>query len=311
MDLLFVIDPIKKLKIKKDSTIEIMRSAFQQGHRIWVCEISDLSISRQQVFANTSHIVLEESNVNWYQTLTVEKKNLLDFSFVLMRKDPPVDLPFIESLWILRQAKYLGVKVINDPDILLGQNEKLGILDFPELISPTCVTSQLDEVQSFHQQHGDIILKPLNEMGGSGVFRITSDGVNLGACWEVLSQGGKKPVMVQRYIPAVVDGDKRILIIAGQVMKYGLARIPKKGETRANLAAGGTGVAKLLSDRERYIAETIAHTLMKKGIYVAGLDVIGDFLTEINITSPTCLVEIREQTGFSIATELVKSLSNA
>ncbi len=304
---LFIVDPVSSLNVKKDSSIAMMRASAALGFDVYTCEISDLSVLSDGFVCALvkSMAVLSEGQNTWYQERSQLICRLTAFDVVLMRKDPPFDMRFVSALWLLHRAVQQGARVLNSPHALLCQNEKLGILEFPELISPTLVSACLDQVKQFHDQHKDIILKPLDGMGGTGVFRVRDDGMNLSACVETLTDSGLKPLMAQRYIPAVVSGDRRVLVVHGQVIPFVLARMPQKGETRANLAAGGTGVAQAISDREREIAQTLAPILLERGIAIAGLDVIGDYLTEINITSPTCLVEIKQQTGFDVAHQLM------
>ena len=341
--LLFVIDPADQLNVKKDSSIALMRAASAMGMDIFIATVADLSVNvRGKVGAwvqairilpldvhqqskNLDQATQNQSRVSsatWFapvvKTSDIDREKsidfqhhwcqLTDFSAVMMRKDPPFDMKFVAALWLLRRAKEQGARVVNDPDALLLRNEKLAILAYPDLISPTLVSSSLTEIRHFHQQHRDVILKPLDGMGGAGVFRITDNSINLSCVVEILTQQEQTPLMAQRYIPAVSAGDRRVLVVHGQVMPYVLARMPQANETRANLAAGGVGVAQPISPRERLIAESVAPDLMCSGVVLAGLDVIGDYLTEINITSPTCMVEIAQQTGFDISRQVIEGL---
>ena len=220
---------------------------------------------------------------------------------MIVRKDPPFDVEYLNSTYLLELSARKGARIFNRPDALRSHNEKLTIAQFPEFMVPTLVTADQEQLRSFHAEYRDIILKPLNAMGGDGVFRIGEDGLNLGAAIEILTASGRKAVMAQRYIPDIVEGDKRVLLINGQVVPFALARIPQKGEVRGNLAAGGTGRAQLLSERDRQIAETLAPVLADRGLFLVGLDIIGNWLTEVNVTSPTCFREIAQQTGFNVA----------
>jgi glutathione synthase len=238
----------------------------------------------------------------------VQVRELRDFTAVLMRKDPPFDSEYFYATHLLEQAEREGARVFNKPRTLRDHPEKLSILEFPQFIGPTLVTREADAVREFHAEHRDIILKPLDGMGGMGIFRVGPDGLNLGSIIETLNRGGEQTVMVQRYLPEIVQGDKRILVIDGEPVPYCLARIPQGSEIRGNLAAGGKGVAQPISDRDREIATGIGRVLAQRGLLLAGLDVIGDCLTEINVTSPTCFQEITQQTGFDVPKVFVDAL---
>jgi glutathione synthase len=306
MDLLIVADPIDTFNIQKDSTFVMMREAARRGHRLMICEPKDLRWLRgEPVTAFVRDITLTPEGPNWYaaaqQPPHERPQPLRDVGAVLMRKDPPFDAEYLYSTHLLQQAVREGARVFNHPHALREHPEKLAILEFPQFITPTLVTRDASDIRRFHAEHRDIILKPLDGMGGMGIFRVGPDGLNLGSITETLNQGGAQTVMVQRYLPEIVLGDKRILVINGVPVPYALARIPQGSEIRGNLAAGGKGVAQPLSPRDREIAETLGPLLAARGLLLVGLDVIGDCLTEINVTSPTCFQEITDQTGFDVA----------
>ncbi len=234
-----------------------------------------------------------------------------DFDAVVMRKDPPFDMEYVYSTYLLQQAESQGAKVFNGGRAIRDHNEKLAIAEFPELIAPTVVTRDAGRIREFHREHRDIILKPLDGMGGMGIFRVTADGMNLGSMIEMLGGDGERTIMAQKYIPAIVDGDKRILVIDGEPVPYALARIPQGGEVRGNLAAGGRGRAQPLSARDREIGEAVGAKLAKRGLLLIGVDAIGDYLTEVNVTSPTCFAEIFQGVGFNVAAVFVDALERA
>ncbi|MEO8299200.1 MAG: glutathione synthase [Burkholderiales bacterium] len=316
MDLLFVADPLDHFKTYKDTTFAMMREAARRGHRLWACQPADLVWSRgTRVVARAARcIVLRDDPQDpheWYEVVATQELALADAGAVLMRKDPPFDSEYFYATHLLQQAEREGARVFNKPAALRDHPEKLAILEFPELIGPTLVTRDAQAVRAFHAEHGDIILKPLDGMGGMGIFRVGPDGLNLGAIVETLNRDGQTTVMVQRYLPEIVRGDKRILLIGGTPVPYSLARIPQGSEIRGNLAAGGKGVAQPLSARDREIAEAIGPTLAARGLLLVGLDVIGDCLTEINVTSPTCFQEITQQTGHDVARQFIDALEAA
>jgi glutathione synthase len=230
---------------------------------------------------------------------------------VVERTDPPFDMEYIYATYMLEHAETHGARVFNRPGAIRSHNEKFAITGFTQFIAPTLVTSDMLRIRSFHEQHKDVILKPLDGMGGAGIFRIGADGLNLGSAIEMLTHHGKRTIMVQRYIPEITQGDRRVLLIAGKVVPYCLARVPQAGEVRGNLAAGGLGVAMPISDREREIAEALGPQLFERGLLLVGLDVIGNYLTEVNVTSPTCFQEITQQTGFNVAAMFIDELERA
>ncbi|KQW51250.1 MULTISPECIES: glutathione synthase [unclassified Roseateles] len=313
MKLLFVADPLATFKTYKDSTFAMMREAARRGHRILACEPQQLVWLRGgRVTARAAiEIALTGDADDWYTVTSTADLALADVDAVLMRKDPPFDSEFFYTTHLLSQAEREGARVFNRPSALREHPEKLAILEFPELISPTLVTRDPAEIRAFHAEQRDIILKPLDGMGGMGIFRVKEDGLNLGSIIETLNKDGTQTVMVQRFIPAITDGDKRILIIGGKPVPHCLARIPQGNEVRGNLAAGGKGVARALSARDREIAEHLGPILAARGLLLVGVDVIGEHVTEINVTSPTCFQEITDQTGFDVAKMFVDALEEA
>jgi glutathione synthase len=313
--LLFVADPLEVFKTYKDSTFAMMKAAAARGHRIAACEPRHLRWQRGgRVEATVREITLtglSESPHDWFSVQSERVVALADTTAIVMRKDPPFDSEYFYATHLLGQAEREGARVFNKPAALRDHPEKLAILEFPQVIGPTLVTREASAVRAFHAEHGDIILKPLDGMGGMGIFRVGPDGLNLGSIVETLNRDGATTVMVQRYLPEIVDGDKRILVIGGKPVPYCLARIPQGSEIRGNLAAGGKGVARELSARDRAIAEQLGPILAPRGLLLIGLDVIGDCLTEINVTSPTCFQEIAQQTGFDVAGMFVDALEAA
>jgi glutathione synthase len=312
MKVLFVADPLEHFKIAKDSTFAMMREAAARGHALLACEPQDLTWQRGgRVTAHVREIALTGDARDWFTTGAPAAMALADLGAVVMRKDPPFDSEYFYATHLLEQAEREGARVFNKPRALRDHPEKLAILEFPEFISPTLVTRDEGDVKRFHAEHGDIILKPLDGMGGMGIFRVGPDGLNLGSITETLNRGGAQTVMVQRYLSEIAQGDKRILVIGGAPVPYSLARIPQGSEIRGNLAAGGKGVAQPLSARDREIAEALGPVLAARGLLLVGLDVIGECLTEINVTSPTCFQEIAQQTGFDVAGMFVDALEAA
>jgi glutathione synthase len=310
MHILFVADPLPSFKIYKDTTFAMMREAQRRGHQVLACEPQDLVWqSGQQVSAQ---VRLTGDAGDWFEVQHVDAHYpLKSADAIVMRKDPPFDSEYFYATHLLEQAEREGAKVFNKPAALRDHPEKLAILEFEQFISPTLVTRSADAIRAFHAQHRDIILKPLDGMGGMGIFRVKDDGLNLGAITETLNRDGTQTVMVQKFIPAIDQGDKRVLVIGGKVVPYCLARIPQGGEVRGNLAAGGKGVAQSISARDQEIAEALGPILAKRGLLLVGLDVIGDCLTEVNVTSPTCFQEIFDQTGFDVAAMFIDALEHA
>ena len=309
MHILFVADPLASFKIYKDTTFSMMREAQRRGWRVAACLPQDLQwVSGGRVSATVRQITLTGDLTHWYRDDILETKALKDFDVVLMRKDPPFDAEYIYATHLLEQAEREGARVVNKPRALRDHPEKLAIMEFPQFTTPTLVTRSAESVKAFHAEHGDIILKPLDGMGGMGIFRVRQDALNLGSIVETLNKGGAETIMVQRFVPQIVDGDKRILIIGGVPAPFVLARIPQGTEVRGNLAAGGKGVAQPLTPRNREIAETVGRALAPRGLLLIGLDVIGDSVTEINVTSPTCFQEITDQTGFDVPAMFIDAL---
>jgi glutathione synthase len=311
MDFLFIADPLESFKFKKDSTLAMMRAAQELGHRLWFCQSRNILWRDDLVVADCQTLLVKPSSTSWFELGAMESRSLKSFSAVLMRTDPPFDIEYLNTTWLLSAAVRQGAKVFNNPAAVRDHSEKLSITEFPELIPPTLVTRELSAVEAFHQTHRDIVIKPLDGMGGMGVFRVGSDGLNLASIVETLGENGARTLMVQRFLPEIAQGDKRVLLIGGEVVPFSLARIPQGSEIRGNLAAGGKGVAMPLTDAEKKIAERLAPILNQRGLFLVGLDLIGGYLTEINVTSPTCFVEITEQSGFDVPQFFLKALEKA
>ena len=307
MKLLFILDPLVSLKSYKDTSLAIMREAAKRGHQLYVCEQHEVFLQQEKVFVLVREFGFKEAEV--YYALG-EKQTLrpTDFTAVINRKDPPFDNEYLYLTYLLELAANQGAVVLNNPKSVRDWNEKLAVTHFPQFTPEFLVTAKQDLILEFLNTHNDIIVKPLDGMGGSGIFRLKTDDPNLSVILETATQFGTKTIMAQRYLPAILQGDKRIIVIDGKPLDYVLARIPKAGETRGNLAAGGTGVAQLLTEKDREIAETIGKTLKQKGLFLVGLDVIGEHLTEINVTSPTGMVEIAAQTTCKPANVLMEAL---
>lgn len=309
MKLLFVADPLEAFKPAKDTTFAMMREAARRGHQLFACEPKHLSWrSGSTVAAPVRQVALTGDLPQWFAEQATPTLALADFDAVLMRKDPPFDSEYFYATHVLEQAEREGARVVNSPRALRDHPEKLAIMEFPDVIAPTLVTRDAGEVRRFHAEHQDIILKPLDGMGGMGIFRVGPDALNLGSIVETLNRHGAQTIMVQRYLPEIVQGDKRILLIGGAVVPHALARIPQGSEIRGNMAVGGKGVAQPLSARDRAIAERLGPVLAARGLLLVGLDVIGDSVTEINVTSPTGFQEITKQTGFDVAAMFVDAL---
>jgi glutathione synthase len=309
MRLAFVVDPLPSLKAYKDTSIALMRAAQAAGHAVWAVQQSAIHWSALHgVCAEAVHLEMLADDDDWFVEVDRHVVALRDFAAVLMRKDPPFDAEYVTSTWLLERAEAEGARVFNRPRALRDHSEKLSVAEFSQFAVPGVVARLPALIQAFVDLERDTIIKPLDGMGGSEVFRVRHDDPNRNVIIETLTHHGARTIMAQRYIPEISDGDKRILIVGGEVVPYCLARIPKPGETRGNLAVGGRGVARELSARDREIATTLAPVLAARGLFFVGLDVIGDWLTEINITSPTCIVEIAEQTGFDAAELFVVAL---
>ncbi len=308
MKIAFLADPLAGFKTYKDSTFAMMREAARRGHEIYAFEQSDMALEEGVVSADIAHITLTGRADDWYIAGPKVGARLSEFDAIIERKDPPFDMEYVYDTYLLQLAENQGAKVFNRPSAIRDHNEKLAIAQFSEFTSPTLVSSDAARLRAFHDKHADVIYKPLDGMGGAGIFRVKADGMNLGSIIETLSHNGARTIMAQRYIPEIVKGDKRILVIGGKPVPFALARIPQGTEIRGNLAAGGIGVAQPLTARDRHIAEAIGPLLAARGLLLVGLDVIGDFLTEVNVTSPTCFQEITDQTGFDVAAMFVDAL---
>lgn len=325
LNLLFIADPLDTFKTYKDSTYAMMVEATRRGHTINAMLAGDLVWKAEWVVGRTQRVVLSASakggsggtsanpprppfgkgggthTTSWFKRGEAEWHDLASFDAVIMRTDPPFDQAYLYATWLLEMAERQGARVFNSPRALRDYNEKLAIARYPRYIAPTLVTCHAELIREFLAEQGDIVVKPLNAMGGAMVFRLRPDDPNVGAILETITQYGRETVMAQRYLPEIKAGDKRILVIAGQAVPYCLARIPAEGETRGNLAAGGSGVAQPLSEHDWEIARALGPELHAAGLLLVGLDVIGDCLTEVNVTSPTCFQEITQQTGFNVA----------
>lgn len=303
---LIVMDDISKINYKKDTTLAMLWAIAERGHTAHYCQIHDLWLDNGKLTIDSQAVTTFKNPDHFYELGEKVTQPATDFHVILMRKDPPFDMKFLYALYLLEYAKRDGVLVANDPESVRDCNEKLFATQFPDLMTPTIVTNKQAHIRDFIATHNDVIVKPLDGMGGTGIFRLTADSPNIGSTLEMLTQLGTLPIMAQKYLPEIVEGDKRILIVGGKPVDYCLARIPSQGETRGNLAAGGRGVAMPLSKRERELAEKVAPVLVEKGLYFVGLDVIGGCITEINVTSPTCVREIDEQCGTQIAVDFIK-----
>ncbi len=311
MNIAFIVDPLDDFKIYKDSTFAMMREAAARGHDLHALQQGDVVWESGTVTAHAQRLHLTGDPHAWYRTEPAKAAPLKTFDAVLMRKDPPFDMEYVYSTYLLELAQEQGARVFNNPRAIRDCNEKLTIARFTQFTAPTLVTRHAHLIHEFIGAHAEIILKPLDGMGGTSVFRMQAKDPNLNVIIETVTHYGRRTVMAQRYIPQIADGDKRVLLIGGKPVPYVLARIPKPGETRGNLAAGGTGVARELTPRDREIAETLAPLLHAQGLLLVGLDVIGDYLTEVNVTSPTCFQEITEQTGFNVAGMMLDAVEHA
>jgi len=303
-----VMDPISQVNVKKDSSMAMMFEAQKRGYEIYYMEMKDLYLMQGQCRASAQIIKVFDDPEHWYELSPAKDILVSELDAVLMRKDPPFDTEFIYATYMLERAEVEGTLIVNKPQSLRDCNEKLFTAWFADLTPKTLVTRSSKLIREFHQQEQDIIIKPLDGMGGSSIFRIKADDVNVGVILETLTDHGNQYAMVQEYLPQITEGDKRILIVNGEPMPYCLARIPAKGETRGNLAAGGRGEARPLSPTDKFIADTIGPELKKRGLYFVGLDVIGDKVTEINVTSPTCIREIEAAYPINISGKLMDAI---
>lgn len=305
-----VMDPIGNINFKKDSTLAMLLEAQSRGWQLFYMEQADLYMAHDVARAKMKPLKVFNNTDNWHQLSKAEDLQLDSLDAILMRKDPPFDMNYIYSTYILEKAEENGTLIINKAQSLRDANEKLFTNNFSQCMPPTLVSSQEEHITAFYKEHNDIILKPLDGMGGASVFRIKPDDSNLSVIIETLTEHGTKLTMAQRFIPDIKKGDKRILLINGEPVPYALARIPAKGETRANLAAGGEGIGIELSDRDRWICEQVAPLLKAKGLIFVGIDVIGDYLTEVNVTSPTCIRELDKQFNINISALLMDWISS-
>ncbi len=320
LSVLFVVDPLDELKAYKDTSVAMMRELVARGHDVWTCTLPDLSWSSNErggaVHAQARLIALKAGELKhddhaWYVEREAGSRALASFDAVLMRKDPPFDTEYLYSTYLLETAQRQGARVFNDPRALRDHNEKFAVAEFAEFAPPTLVSRSPDAIRQFQRDHGDIVVKPLDGMGGRSIFRLRSDDPNTNVILETITDNGARTVMAQRFIAEIKHGDKRVLLIGGKAAPYALARIPKPGESRGNLAAGGIGRAQRLTESDQAIAAALGPVLASRGLLLVGIDVIGDYLTEINVTSPTCFVEIAEQTGCNVAALFVDALEAA
>ena len=305
-----IMDPIERIKIGKDSSFAMMLAAQRRGWELHYMNQQHLYSDGGSTRAMTQTLTVQDDPSSWFSVVTRQDIALSELDAVLMRKDPPFDIEYITTTWLLDSAERAGTLVVNKPASLRDANEKLFITCFPQCCVPMLVSGDAARIRRFVTQHQDVILKPLDSMGGHSIFRVQPDNQNLSVILELITNGGTKTIMAQRFIPEITLGDKRILLINGDPVPYALARVPAAGETRGNLAAGATGVGMALTDRDRWICEQVSPVLREMGILFAGLDVIGDYLTEINITSPTCIRELDQQYDLDIGAQLMESIES-
>lgn len=307
MKLLFILDPYTNLNTAKDTSIAMMREAAQRGHALYVCQQHDIYLSNEVVNVKAQAFSFKD-DVHWY-SLAAEQTTLpKNYNAIIMRKDPPFDNEYLYSTYLLELAEAQGATVLNNPVAIRSWNEKLSVARFPQFCPEFLVTANNQLIRDFLLVQQDIVVKPLDGMGGTSIFRLTANDPNIGVILETITDYGKQTIMAQQYLPEIKQGDKRIIIIDGKPLDYALARIPQAGETRGNLAAGGKGVAQELTARDRKIATTIGKTLKAEGLFFVGLDVIGDYVTEINVTSPTGIVELAAQTPCQPAAAFLDAL---
>jgi len=303
-----LMDPIENIKVAKDTSLAMMLAAQKRGWQLYYIRRQDLFMRDGRPAARMQSVKVFDDKDHWYDAEPAADKFLDELDCILMRLDPPFNMDYVYATYYLQRASDAGTLVLNNPAALRDINEKMYTAWFPDCCPPTLITSMEDKLRGFHQEHGDIIVKPLDGMGGSSIFRLKPDDPNVSVVLETMTLFGERQIMAQRYIPEITEGDKRILVVDGEPVSHALARMPAAGETRGNLAAGGTGVAVPLSDRDREIAETIGPELVKKGVLFAGVDVIGDWVTEINVTSPTCARELDEQCNLDIGSQFMTAL---
>ena len=305
-----IMDPIQSIKYHKDTTLALLLAAKEKNHQLFYMELSDLFIDQGIAKASCSPLQVFADENKWYELGKAEEMTLGDLDAILMRKDPPFDNQYIYSTYILELAERDGALIVNKPQSLRDCNEKVFATHFPQCCPPVIVSQDKSKLRQFHQQHGDVIFKPLDGMGGSQIFRCKEDDPNVSVIIETLTEHETSFIMAQKFIPEIKTGDKRVLVVNGKAIPFSLARIPASGETRGNLAAGGTGVAQPLTDRDQWIVDQVAPTLVEKGLLFVGLDIIGDYLTEINVTSPTCVQEINRAYNTNIGAELIEAIEN-
>ena len=303
-----LMDPIDTINTKKDTTLGLLRAASASGHQLTYLEQTDLSVRDGETMASLRPLTVYDDDASWYALGDRYNASLSKLDVVLMRKDPPFDMEFFYTTQLLEDAERRGTLVVNRCASLRDCNEKLFATQFPECCPPLLVSRDPNALKAFHAEHGDVIFKPLDGMGGQSIFRVRNSDPNLNVILETLTQNGGVTIMAQQYLPAIQEGDKRILMINGEAVPWSLARVPLAGESRGNLAAGGSGRVQPLTERDQWIANHVGPTLRERGLYFVGLDVIGDYLTEINVTSPTCLREIEAESGLDIAGQLLDSL---
>lgn len=303
-----VMDPIEDIAFKKDTSLALMEAAQRKGWQLFYMEQADLALENGRAIGRMAPITVHMNAEHWFDRGEYTWSPLGDLDVVLMRKDPPFDNQYIYSTYILERAEQEGTLIVNKPQSLRDCNEKVFATAFPQCCPEVLVTQSAERLKAFHQTHGDVIFKPLDGMGGTAIFRLKQDDPNVSVIIETLTSYGQQSIMAQKFIPEIKQGDKRILMIDGQPVSHALARIPAKGETRGNIAAGGTGVTQPLTERDLWIAHQVGPTLKEKGLIFVGLDVIGDYLTEINVTSPTCVREISRDTGQDIAMMLMTAI---
>jgi len=305
-----VMDPIQSISYKKDTSLAMLMAAQERGWQLFYMEQSDLYLNNGEATGLMRELTVAWDPSHWYDFGAAHDQPLAKLDVILMRKDPPFDNEYIYSTYILEAAEQAGVLVVNKPQSLRDCNEKLFATQFPQCCPPLVVSNNPTVLKRFHREHGDVILKPLDGMGGASIFRLRHDDPNLSVVIETLTGHGRTPIMAQRFIPEIVNGDKRILLIDGEPVPYALARVPAKGETRGNLAAGGSGVPQPLSERDRWICSQVRDAVRAKGLLFVGLDVIGDYLTEINVTSPTCVRELNNAYDLDIAGDLMACIES-
>lgn len=305
-----VMDPISQIHYKKDTTLAMLLAAQARGHRLFYMELGDLLLDQGKARANMRELSVAADPQNWFSLGDANIRDLSELDVVLMRKDPPFDNQYIYATYILERAEQQGTLIVNKPQSLRDCNEKVFATQFSQCCPPVLVSRDSEQLRAFHREHNDVIFKPLDGMGGSGIFRCKPDDANVSVILETLTLGGSSFIMAQKFIPDISNGDKRVLVVNGEAIPYCLARIPAEGETRGNLAAGGTGVAQPLSDRDKWIVAQVAPSLVEKGLLFVGLDIIGDYLTEINVTSPTCVREIDAAYDTAIADKLLDAIEN-